>query len=136
MDRDQIRRLERADTEGWADNLLAAPADVAAHFGFTVRRIGGATLLRASRAAAFPGLNRVVGLGLDAPFDETLLDEVIDAYREVGATHVILQLGPLAMGTEIDDLLHRRGITAKTRHVKLWRRPDASARAETDLRVS
>lgn len=134
IDHGLVRLLERADTEGWADHQRAAPREVVEHFGFAVRRIGGATLMLATRAV-FSGLNRVIGLGLDAPLTEVLLDEVIAEYQRVGVTRVVLQLGPLATNAEIRELLSRRGIVAKTRHAKLWRRADATITMDTDLDV-
>lgn len=134
MERPFISLLEHADAEGWASHQAAAPQELVDHFGFAVRRHAGATLMLSKRAE-YSGLNRVVGLGVDEPLTPALIDQVLGEYRAAGVSTTLLLLCPMAVDAPMQLSLAERGIAAKTRQVKLWRRADPSLAADTSLRI-
>jgi hypothetical protein len=75
-------------------------------YGTDAVRVGDATCLRAPYAPAAPMLNRVVGLGLDGPVHESLLDEALAA---MGDTAFYVAVSPTA-DPALDGLLDARGL--------------------------
>ncbi len=73
-------------------------------YGANALEVGSATCLRAPHAPDSPMLNRVVGLGLDGPVDEAMLDEALAA---MGDTAFYVALSPDA-DPALDGLLAAR----------------------------
>ena len=70
--------------------------------------LGGATVLRAEAAPSSPMLNRIVGLGVDEPATETVLDEALGAMGVDVSCYVALTPG--ARPVELADWLRERGL--------------------------
>lgn len=75
-------------------------------YGPDAIEVGGGTCLRAPHTPGSPMLNRVVGIGVDAPVDEEGLDEALAA---MGETTFYVAVSPSA-DPELDGLLEARGL--------------------------
>lgn len=75
-------------------------------YGTDAVQVGSATCLRAPHAPDSPMLNRVLGLGVDAPADEDGLDEALAA---MGDTAFYVAVSPTA-DPVLDGLLEARGL--------------------------
>jgi hypothetical protein len=100
-------------------------------YGADAVRVGDATCLRAPYAPASPMLNRVVGLGLDGPVDEGLLDEALAA---MGDTAFYVDVSPTA-DPSLDGLLEARGLEEGWGWMLFERGPVPAPALETSLTV-
>jgi hypothetical protein len=125
-----VEAIERAV---WEDLYAAAPADFRAAAKLDCRRFGGAL---ASVAAAIPDtqFNRAFGFGVDVPWSEGELDEVIAFMRASGAPRWWLQ--PPPDKPDLIAAIEARGFNATPRAwAKLLRPLQASAPVASGLTV-
>lgn len=114
------RALEKAEMTFWFAVHDAAPADAARALGLHRVRAGEGCAFLAPGADVL-ALNKVLGLGLDAPATEADLDAVVRAYRSAGARRFFIQLSPTAAPPDLPDALTRRGFRLHNHWVKLVR---------------
>jgi GNAT superfamily N-acetyltransferase len=131
---DLIRGLEEAYAATLADWVLAVPLPQRVRTGVQVYYPAGATCtLVADIASTLP--NQVLGLGIEEPVTEELLEEIIRFYGST-ATDFLLQLSPLARPSDLKRLLLDQGFVGFGRSVQMVgdARPP-SGTADTRLRV-
>jgi GNAT superfamily N-acetyltransferase len=120
-DRAIALRLEAVEAAAWRDAIAAAtPSDHEA-LGLRVADIGGACCLAAAHSDSLLA-NRVLGLGLDAPADDSVLDAVVAHYAGQG-TGFAVNLCPFAEPAHLGDALTRRGLATFFHHLKWMRGP-------------
>jgi len=100
-------------------------------YGAHALEVGGATCLRFPPAPHSPMLNRVVGLGLDRPLDETVLDEALAA---MGDATFYVAVAPDA-DPALDRLLEERGLERGWGWMLFERGPSAAAGVDTSLSI-
>ena len=100
-------------------------------YGDDAVAVGDALCLRATLAPESPMLNRVVGLGVDAPVDEENLDEALAA---MGDTTFYVDVAPDADPC-LDGLLAARGLEPGWGWMLFERGPEPAPDVETTLRV-
>lgn len=118
---------ERADRDAWLDFCRAAPRDVAAACGIALREIGTAVAGRASTVDVL-ALNRVVGLGIDAPAEPSHVDEALAFYAAAAVPRWFVQVGPGTQPTQLTDWITARGLRHYNNWVKLYRTARAQMR--------
>ena len=123
---------EHAELAALRDLLAAAPPDLARELELAAREVGGAFCVQ---SAALPGareLNRVLGLGLDEP----ATDEVLDAIERffAGITFFV-QLAPGAQPPDLEARLAARGYVRDYAWAKFDRPAEAVPEPSTDLRL-
>ena len=95
--------------------------------------IGGVTVLRAEAAPLSPMLNRIVGLGVDEPASEAVLDAALAAIGDDVACYVAL--APQAQPTELADWLRIRGLEPGWGWMSFRRNVEPVARRPTSLEL-
>lgn len=100
-------------------------------YGHDATAIGAATCLRAPAAPGSPMLNRVVGLGLDGPIDEELLDRALATMDDVTS---YVAVSPSA-DPELDVLLEARGLEPGWGWMLFERGPSPAPAVETRLSI-
>jgi hypothetical protein len=96
------------------------------------RELGGATLLKTELAPDSAMLNRVIGLGLERPATEAVVDEILEAMRGV---RYFVAASPLAEPKALEGWLAKRGLTRGWGWMQFSRGVEELAGVETDLRV-
>jgi GNAT superfamily N-acetyltransferase len=94
--------------------------------------VDGAVCLRAPHAPDSPMLNRVVGLGVDAPLDEETLDRALET---MGDAAFYVAVAPSADG-RLDPLLEARGLERGWGWMLFERPPEPPRPGETSLAVT
>jgi GNAT superfamily N-acetyltransferase len=110
------------------------PAEVGAAGGASYLDIGGGARLITPQADIL-GLNRALGLGLRAPLDAKLLENIIEQYRSAGVARFFLQVSPSAETPAAVRLLSRYGFRHYNNWMKLFRPVYPYPEVETPPRV-
>ncbi len=92
---------------------------------------GGVTVLRADEAPLSPMVNRIVGLGVDEPATETVLDEALAAIGEDVSCYVAV--APEARPAGLGDWLRNRGLEPGWSWMTFRRDVDPVPEAATSL---
>jgi GNAT superfamily N-acetyltransferase len=99
-----------------------------------VSEIGGVTVLRADAAPMSPMLNQIVGLGVDEPATEGVLDAALEAIGDDVACYVAV--APEARPAELADWLQARGLEPGWGWMSFRRDLEPVARRATSLRLA
>jgi GNAT superfamily N-acetyltransferase len=125
LDSDEGRRLaDRIEARAAAELYAAAPAALA----LRAEANGGATLLLAPRLPV-SYFNRAIGLGIDAPATDDILDAVVARFAEAGIGEYWLHVNPVARPADLAARLAARGFEAPPRRswAKFLREPQIAA---------
>jgi GNAT superfamily N-acetyltransferase len=95
--------------------------------------LGSVTVLRAGEAPLSPMLNRVVGLGVDEPATEAVLDEALAAMGDTVSCYV--SVAPKARPEALDDWLRSRGLEPGWGWTAFRRGVDDAPEPSTSLRL-
>jgi ribosomal protein S18 acetylase RimI-like enzyme len=128
-----VHRAEQVELAGWAEIWAAAPAALAARHGIDAATIGGA-LCTAIAEQPSTMLNRVVGLGLDAPATDDDLDAIESFFARHGQPFYV-SLNPKAKPSDLRSRLERRGFSTAYAWMKFTRGPEQPPPIETALRI-
>lgn len=115
MTQDRIRELERAEIHAFADLYRSAGPDVAEGTGLSVTDVEGGTLFVASRLDVL-SLNRLVGLGLNAPVSDDQLGRLVERLARSGAVRGFVPVAPVDGHENLGLALEARGL----RHYNNW----------------
>ena len=126
-------RAEQVELAAWAEVWKAAPRELALRYGIDTRTIGGA-LCTSVREQASTMLNRVVGLGLDAPATDADLDAIESFFTRQGQPFYI-SLNPKAKPSDLPARLEARGFTSAYAWMKFMRGAEPPPPTETALHV-
>jgi len=118
---DFARIVEISEAAAYARLIAGAPAALSADYGLAVHRFGSARALVAPGAAGSLMLNRVIGVGLDAPASDEELDAIEALYRDCGVDTHAVELSPAALPTDLSQRLMRRGYVPFKRTVMMVR---------------
>ncbi|RDD61179.1 hypothetical protein [Ferruginivarius sediminum] len=127
----QAEEVERA---ALADLHAAAPAELRQRLGMRLEEIDGGL---ASIIPAIPSivLNRVQGLGLDAPVRREAIGRIREAYADAGVERYFVHVHPEARPAELRGWLEDAGFRPRRRWMKFIRGRDAAPAARSDLNV-
>jgi hypothetical protein len=134
LDTERVRALERLEIAAKVDFMRAVPAGLGAELGVAVHDVGGAAVMIAGRTGVL-ALNRVLGLGLDAPATAAQLDEIVAIFRAAGVPRFLVQLSPTARPAALPRMLAERGFVHVDNLVRSERAADVPAAAATTLDV-
>lgn len=126
-------RAEQVELAGWAEVWAAAPPELAARYGIEAATIGGALCTSVAKQASTM-LNRVVGLGLDAPATDDDLDAIESFFARQGQPFYI-SLNPKAEPPDVAARLQGRGFTDGYTWMKFTRGIEPPPPAQSELRV-
>jgi GNAT superfamily N-acetyltransferase len=119
---------ELGELEAFRDLYAAAPPEL----GARTTETGGALCLRLDPLSAVTMFNRVLGLGLETPATDELLDEALDFLQGVQA---YLTVAPEAEPHDLGERLEARGLPGDRGWTKFVRSTADPPRASTELRV-
>ena len=124
-------------TEGefTVDLFNEAGASLSSRLGMDVLRIGGGVATFMANDPTGSLWSRVLGLGWDEPITDELLTQVLDWYRQRGATSVVLQVSPLVPQKGWEAVLERAGFSPSRNWVKLVRDTSIPPAIPTDLDI-
>jgi GNAT superfamily N-acetyltransferase len=133
--KDLSQLAEMTEGEFTVDLFSEAGASLSSRLGMDVLRIGGgvATLMANDPTGFY--WSRVLGLGWEEPITDELLTQVLDWYRQRGATSVALQVSPLVPQVGWEAILERSGFSPSRDWVKLIRDTSAPPAIPTDLDI-
>ena len=123
---------EYAELAALRDLVAAAPAEVARELELAAHEVGGAFCVRSGALPGARELNRVLGLGLDEPATDELLDEVGRFFE--GITFFV-QLAPGTQPPDLETRLAARGYVRDYAWAKFDRPAEAVPEPPTDLRL-
>ena len=133
---DEIARwCELAEQRAGYDLVRAAAARSADPTGPTAAIVGGILPVTSLPSLDSAFFNRVVGLGVEAPATEALLDEALAFYVGLGQQHVSVALSPVARPPALAGWLGERAFVPRSRWAKCWRLTGDVAPVTTDLRI-
>ena len=91
---EKARIVELAEAECLADGFACASEQLATVLGMSVDRLHGgvATVMRNDPTGGF--WSRVIGLGIDAPVTDQVVQDVIASYDGRGASSICVQISP------------------------------------------
>jgi hypothetical protein len=124
----------RVEADSWAEMQLTLPNDFAQRIGVHVRRVEGGLSLMATKVDNL-ALNRVLGLGFEQPFTQTLLERLIADYRAAGAARMLVQWSQAAAPPEVPSWLAAAGFRSIPRIAKLWRAAEDVPAPQSDLQL-
>jgi len=130
-----IAMLEAVEREAWCDMYDAAPEELRAALGFRVERV------RAAAALVLPAIdmsdfNRVIGLGVEEPATEAVLDHFLAIYRNRNLKSFLIHVAPNAQPANLRDWLATRGLAPTARRwAKMWLQEPPAAGNVTELSV-
>jgi ribosomal protein S18 acetylase RimI-like enzyme len=128
-----MNRAEQVELAGWAEIWAAAPSDLAARHGIEARMIGGALCTAISEQPSTM-LNRVIGLGLDAPATDDDLEAIESFFGRHGRPFYV-SLNRKAKPSDLAGRLERRGFAAAYAWMKFTRGPEPLPQTDSPLRV-
>lgn len=125
--------LEQAEVNAWVDLYAAAPSDFAERFGLSLVRKGDVVATFCT-GMPFIHFNSVMNLGMAGTAAETVLDELLAAYREAGIKRPWVYLNPHCQPAGLAGWLESRGLRRQSGWDRIWR--DARAASTTATRPS
>ena len=139
---DSIVALELAEIEALTDLYRAAPAGVVTDCGLSVKEIGDAVLIAASRFDVL-ALNRLVGLGLrSSPSDEAIA-EATTVIEQTGSPRCFVPVAPTGASDSLGARLEQLGLRRYNKWMRLRRslddlprRPESAATSLEVRRIS
>lgn len=131
---DLIQLIESTDAAAAVDFAEALPNAEAETLGVRAVRFGTVAAVMASRLDVL-GLNRAVGVGVEFPASEPLLDQLITWYRDAGVHRFFVQLCSSARPDGLREWLRQRGLAQYNNWMKLWRASLNVPRVVTDLKI-
>jgi GNAT superfamily N-acetyltransferase len=119
-----------------ASEINSAPGHVRDTCGLAMMERYGAVATAASRIDVL-AVNRVVGLGVNAPATEDDLDAFIDFFRSHSVPRFFVQVCPDAQPAELPDMLRAKGLRHYNNWAKLYRSipEEPVAEADCNLRI-
>jgi GNAT superfamily N-acetyltransferase len=124
---------EQVELAGLAELWAAAPPEFAARHGIEATFVGGALCTGVGEQASTM-LNRVVGLGLDAPASDDDLDEIESFFARHEQPYYV-SLNPHAKPRDLASRLEARGLTTGYAWMKFSRGVEPPPPVDTVLRV-
>jgi hypothetical protein len=122
--------IEFGEADAFADTFAASPNDSDAR----VAQVAGACLLL-SPAAPDILFNRVLGLGLREPVTEATLDRIAGVYRDAGVGRWAIQIAPIALSAETEEMFASFGLQRAGHWEKVYRKATSDVHVRTDLTV-
>jgi hypothetical protein len=129
------RDAERIDAAAWADLCSAASPEVAARFGIR-GWLEGDIAIGMVRAFDLLTLNRVVNLGMREPAPPSLIESLVDRYRDARVPRFMIQLSPDARPNALGGMLISRGFVQQNNWMKLYHALREWPDAPTELDIS
>lgn len=130
---EMVTACERIEVAAWRDHYEAAPVHVRAALGVAVHAAGDGVALVARGIESLLA-NRIVGLGLGAVADETMLDAALAHYRGQPGGFAV-NLSPRARPTTLAQWLARRGMATFFHHLPHGRAAGAAPDSGSSLLV-
>ena len=128
--------LEAIERQACRDIFASAPAAWAARAGLRHERLGCADLLLLA-AVPIGHFNRLVGLGVETPASEAMLDTALARFAAAGIADFFVHLSPGAQPAALPGWLAARGLVPHRRAwAKLWRDDSPPPTNPTTLRIA
>ncbi len=103
------QRAELGEADAYAQLVTGAPAALRVAHGLSVHEVAGSRIFIAGTVTGSLMLNRVIGLGLDVPFDDRQLAEIDALYRAHGVDSYAIELSPNALPDDLAGRLRASG---------------------------
>lgn len=99
--------VEFSEARAFESLIGSVPLGVGQPQGFRVETFGSAVALLAPAVTHSLNMNRVIGLGIDGPADEAVLDQIAQRYGQLNLSYA-LEIAPGAMPADLPEQLRRR----------------------------
>lgn len=127
---DLARLVEFSEANAYRDMFEAAPADL----DLRVELLGSTVMLIAPKLDMVL-FNRVIGLGLKEPVEQTMLAMITARYRQDNIRNFAVQLSPSAWPAAVPQWLEQHHLLPQDRWAKMYRTPERTVTLPTDLRI-
>ncbi len=133
MDEQELANLvEFGEGNAWADMYLCG-LPIVEELGLRVEHFGSAVARRmGSINMAF--FNSVIGLGVNEPATEEIVDAIVAFYGEVSVEFMV-QLSPAAQPSALPGWLESRGVKRSRSWVKVFRGVEPPPEVVSDIRI-
>lgn len=126
--------LEFTEAYAWADQYWATPDEYREHFGLVVENLGSAVVL-CMAASDDIFFNRVIGLGLQEPASEIMLDDLLAFLSWANIQKCMVNLSPYSQPADLPFWLEVRGFQRVMDHAKLLRQNSPIEDTPHDIRI-
>ena len=132
---EKARIVELAEAECLADGFDCASEQLTTVLGMSVDRLHGgvATVMRNDPTGGF--WSRVIGLGIDEPVTDQVVEDVIASCDRRGGRSICMQISPAASPEGWGEILSRHGFTPGAGWVKSLRDVSPPPPVDTDITV-
>jgi hypothetical protein len=113
-------QLELCEVNAWLDMYAAMPPDFARQFGLDIMTVQGVTLT-CCQQIPFVHFNCVKNLGMNAPAQEALVDELIAIYRAANVQHFTFYHIPHCQPPVLPQWFAARGFQARGGWDRIYR---------------
>lgn len=134
-EREAMRAAEMAEAACLEAMYAGATQSVSDELGMSHRRIGGGAVCLMARDPLHGFWNRAIGLGVDEPLTEDVVDEVLEFAREGGAPLLVVPVAPGADPGTWEHVLASRGLSPSAAWVKFVAPGGFSAEEKTEFDV-
>lgn len=132
--KDSTLELENCEMAAWYDFFNAASRESTSDCGLEATDLDSSIVTPVARADVL-AFNRAIGIGLDSPATDELVDQLIRFYSEAGVPRFFVQLSPVAHPADIERRLSERGFQHYNNWVKLYRDTAPPPYVGTDVTV-
>ena len=129
-----VNQAERSEMNALASATLHAPVGIARNLGLHLVFDQGVMMALATNADVL-ALNRIVGIGVEAPASRDQLARLIDIARQRGTKRLFVQVVPSRSPDELEEWIESEGGRKYNRWVRLWRNVSGTPEVNTDLDV-
>ncbi|HEX6574955.1 MAG TPA: GNAT family N-acetyltransferase [Gemmatimonadaceae bacterium] len=129
-----VNQAERSEMNALASATMHAPVEIARDLGLHLVFDQG-VMMELATSADVLALNRIVGIGVEAPASRDQLARLIDIARQRGTKRLFVQVVPSRSPDELEAWIENGGGRKYNRWVRLWRNVSDPPEVRTDLDV-
>jgi GNAT superfamily N-acetyltransferase len=129
-----MKEYDLVEAEAWTDFSKSAPASAVENYGINVFPAGGAFATVASRIDIL-AFNRVVGLGMNEPIDEQVIDSILNKIETENVKRFFIQIHPEIYSDKLGKLLASKNFYRYNNWIKLVRNNSSAEKVKTKLQV-
>ena len=125
---------EFSEARAFSSLIGGAPERVKRQYGFSAAVLGGATALVAPSVTNSLNLNRVIGLDIEEPATDAILDQIAELYGRHNLSYAI-EVAPGALPSELPEQLRKRRLRRTVSTAMHYRAAQPVVEGTTEISV-